>query len=52
MKKQHDILSFKWQDDTLFDKWMEDYVNAKNLQLDENDDDQDEVQIIDTSIQV
>ena len=29
MKKQHEILNFNWPDDTLFDKWMENFVHAK-----------------------
>lgn len=35
MKKQHDILNFNWPDDTLFDKWMADFVHAKQLELGE-----------------
>ena len=53
IKKQHEILSFNWLDDTLFDKWMAYFFHAKQLELCEIDNDeieQDELQIIDTSV--
>ena len=51
LKKQHEILSFNWLDDTLFDKWMTSFVHAKQLELGEIDEDeieQDQLQTTDT----
>lgn len=53
LKKQDGILNFSWLDDTLFNKWMEDLVHSKQLvfsETDEDEVDQDELQIIHTSI--
>lgn len=55
IKKHHEILNFNWPNDTLFKKWMEYFVHANQLELDETNDDemeQDELQIIGTSVKV
>ena len=55
LKKQHEILSFNWLDDTLFDKWMADFVHSKQLvlsEIDEDEVDQDGLQTIDSSVKV
>lgn len=52
IKKHQDILQFDWLDDTLFDKWMIDIAHGEQLEelkIDNDEMEQDEVQIIDTS---
>lgn len=54
IKKQREVLSFDWLDDTFFNKWMEDFLHSKQLVTKETDDEevgQNEMQTIDTSIQ-
>lgn len=54
-QKQQKTLNFNWPDDTLFNKWMEDYAQTSQLLLEEaeeSDTNHDEVQIIDAPIKI
>ena len=51
MKKQSEVLSFDWLDDTIFNKWTEDFVHSKQLEIKEDEVNQDERQITDASVQ-
>ena len=55
LKKKNDILYFNWPDDTGFDTWMVDIAfdeKFQEVETDEEEGQDDEVQIIDTSILV
>ena len=52
LKRKSDILQFNWPNDTLFDTWMLDIVadeQFEEVEIDEDEAQDDEVQIIDTT---
>ena len=55
LKKKNDILQFNWLDDPMFDTWMVDIASDEKfeeVEIDEDEVQDDEVHIIDTSAPV
>ena len=55
LERQREILHFNWPDDLVFDTWMADLLSNEKIQevvIDEDNEQDDEVHIVDTSTPV